>query len=115
MTSTDVIKSTLRVVKHKHIVEQKHINQKMNGGCHPFWQGSNYGGAWGRGGLSPLFKTWTPQKRSKQQVGGIDTRPGEEVDPPDCHCIIHTVTKHACLKSTLLALLPKLYFHLALG
>ena len=48
----------------------------------------------GLGGLTPLIKTWTAPKRGQNnRLGGIDTRPGEEVDPTDCHCIICTVLK----------------------
>ena len=64
-----------------------------------FPQGSNYKGAWG--GLTLLIKTWTPQKEVKTTGRGprytyisilplivyIASRPGEDVDPPDCHWI----------------------------
>ena len=48
----------------------------------------------GLGGLTPLTKTWTPPKEVKTTGrGGVDTRPGEEVDPLDCHCIIRTMAR----------------------
>ena len=41
-------------------------------------------------GMTPLIKTWTPPKEVKTTGRGVDTRPGEEVDPPDCHCVIRS-------------------------
>lgn len=65
-------------------------------------------GAWG--GLTPLIKTWIPpQKRLKQQVGGVDIRPEEEV--PDCHCIIPTLSLPNQYMSTISSVLsPVEYF-----
>ena len=59
----------------------------------------------GLGGLTPLIKTWTPPKEVKTTGRGgryiyisflpvivnITLRPGEKVDPPDCHCTIRTL------------------------
>lgn len=38
-------------------------------GLHPYYHGLDYGGDWQ--GLSPLIKTWTPQKEVKTTYFGL--------------------------------------------